>query len=137
MNSQAAHHGRCPEVIQVLTFDVMGVKMGVDTEQIAAVMDLDDTKKQGQAMHHVYEKISFGPRKVDYGAPKALLIRDGGTSYTVVVDHPDDITVLPIQSIQPLPPLLASQRGSCAFWGAVAHKNGIILLIDFTKMGIG
>ncbi len=136
MNSQAVHPGPCPDFIQVLTFDVHGVKMGVDTEQIAAVLDLEDTKKHGQAMHHLHEKISFGRRKVDYGAPKALLIRDGSTFYAVVIDHPDDITVLPIQTIQPLPPLLASPSRTCAFWGAVAHKDGIILLIDFTKMGL-
>ncbi len=130
-------NSRCPEMIRVLTFDVMGVKMGVDTEQVAAVLDLDGAKKRGQAMHYVHEKISFGKRQVAYQVPKALLIKDGSTSYMVVIDRPDDIAVVPVQSIQPLPPLLALQSGACAFWGAVAEKDGLILLVDFTKIGNG
>ncbi len=121
-------------MILVLTFTVMGIKMGVDAEQIAEVMNLDGAKKRAPALHHVHEKIPFGHRQVAYRVPKALLLKERSTPYAVVVDNPDDLTVVNVQSIQPLPPLIARHSGTCAFWGVIAENDGIILLVDFSRL---
>ena len=135
MNVQSKQNGRCPEMIRLLTFSVMGVKMAVDAEQIVEIMELEGAKKRAAALHFIHEKISFGKRQVSYRAPKALLLKEGGTVYALVIDNPDDLVAVDIEFIQPLPPLIFSQGGAGAFWGAVAEGDGVTLLVDFSRIG--
>lgn len=134
MKRPSLSNSRCSETIRFLTFTVMGVRMGVDTEQIAEMMGVEAAQKSGPPMVHFHEKISFGKRRVAYHAPKALLIDDGHAPYTLVIDDPDDIIAVNVQSIEPLPRLIARQQGAHAFWGAVAANDGIILLVDFSRI---
>ncbi len=124
---------RCPEEIQVLTFSVMGVKMGVDTEQITEMMEVDGAESRGLAVRHFHENVSFGEMPIEYHYPKAILIKDENGPYAIVIDNPDDITSVNVRSIQPMPPLIAMNGATRPFWGAIPGNEGIILLVDFFR----
>lgn len=133
MNGPALQTIRCPEEIQVLTFTVMGVKMGVDTEQVAEVMEVDGAESRGLAVQRFHENISFGEMPIKYHSPKAIMIKDESEPYIVVIDNPDNITIVNVRSIQPMPPLIAMNSATRQFWGAIPGNEGIILLVDFFR----
>ncbi len=134
MNGQALQTIRCPEEIQVLTFTVMGVKMGVDTEQVAEVMEVDAAERRGPAVQLFHENVSFGEMPIKYRSPKAIMIKDDSEPFIVVIDNPDDITSVNVRSIQPMPPLIAMNGATRLFWGAIPGNEGIILLVDFFRL---
>ncbi len=135
MNKPSLSSRRLAETIRLLTFTVMGVRMGIDTEQLVEMMTVDEARKSGQPLVHFHEMISFGNREVVYRAPRAVGIDDGCTPYLLVIDNPDDIIAVNVQSIEPLPPLISRQSGARAFWGAVPENKGVILLVDFSRAG--
>ncbi len=128
---------RCPEEIQVLTFSVMGVKMGVDTEQITEMMEVDEAESRGLAVRRFHENVSFGEMPIKYHSPIAVMIKNGSEPFSVVIDNPEDITSVNVRSIQPMPPLIAMNSATCPFWGAIPGKEGIILLVDFFRFREG
>ena len=134
MNGQTLQNIRCPEEIQVLTFAVMGIKMGVDTEQVAEVMEVDGAERRGISVQRFHEKISFGAMPIEYHSPKAIMIKDESATYAIVIDNPDDITSVNVRSIQPMPPLMAMNSATRLFWGAIPGNDGIILLVDFFRL---
>ena len=134
MNGETSQNSRCPEEIQVLTFTVMGIKMGVDTGQVAEVMEVDRAEERGLAMQRFHETISFGAMPIKYHSPKAIMINDESEPYIVVIDNPDDITSVNVRSIQPMPPLMAMNSATRLFWGAIPGNDGIILLVDFFRL---
>ncbi len=137
MIKRALHESHCPQMIRILTFTVMGVKMGVDTEQIGGIWEVDEARRLGTVIHYFHEKIFFRDRAAEYHAPKAMLVKDGDKEYSLVIDNPDDIIEVGIESIQPLPSLIALPGTAGAFWGAVANDQGIVLLVDFSRMKNG
>ncbi|MDP2646411.1 MAG: hypothetical protein Q8P24_15845 [Desulfobacterales bacterium] len=134
MNGQPSQTNRCPEEIQVLTFTVMGVRMGVDTEQVAEVMEVDGAERRGLTVQRLHEKISFGKMAIQYHAPKAIMIKDHHEPYILVIDNPDHITVVSVRSIQAMPPLIAMNSATRLFWGAIAGNEEIVLLVDFSRI---
>lgn len=133
MNGQALQNIHCLEDIQILTFTVMGVNIGVDTEQVAEVMEVDAAERRGAAVQLFHEKVSFGAMPIEYRSPKAIMIEDENAPYAIVIDNPDDITSVNVRSIQPLPPLIAMNSATRLFWGAIPGAEGIILLVDFSR----
>lgn len=123
------------EEIQLLTFVVTGVRMAVDTEQINAMVE------PGQAgeveVVPLHEKISFSTEQVSYRAPKVILIKDEGSTSGVVIDQPEDIISVTIDSIRALPRLLEECIRPRAFWGVALKGGEIILLIDFYRLLAG
>jgi hypothetical protein len=123
----------CPDELRVFTFVMMGVRIGVDADQIAEVLDVDAAEALGLPLCRFHERIPFGERPVVYHAPKAIKIKNEGAPYLVVIDRPDDIVVISVRSIQPIPPVISGPGSSRPLWGAVAEKSGIILLVDFSR----
>ena len=134
MNRQGLQGSQCPQEIRVLTFAVRGIKMGVDTEQVASVMELAEAESSGLAVLHFHDQVSFGKMPADYQSPKAIMINDKSKPYIVVIDNPDDIAVVNVRSIQPIPPLIAMNKTTNMFWGAIPNKVGITLLVDFSRI---
>jgi hypothetical protein len=132
MNEGTAGNG-CPPEIRVFTFSLMGVKIGMDTEQVAAVMEVTAAEARGLPLYHFHEMIPFAAGPVVYQAPKAVLIRDEGAPYLVVIDNPGDIVELGVGAIQALPAVITGTGSRRPFWGAVLEKNGIMLLVDFSR----
>ncbi len=139
--------------IQVLVFNIMGVKMGVDTEQVYGMRDHLHAEGEDLKIARFHEKIPFRITPVIYRSPKILLIRDDAASSGsgIIVDEPEDIVSIPIDSIRPLPPLLELLCPSRQIWGTAirshadlspkvsigergSEKDEIILLVDFYRL---
>jgi chemotaxis signal transduction protein len=122
--------------IQVLIFNIMGIKMGVNMEQICGMREINQAEEKGLKIVKFHEKTPFRITPVIYRSPKLLLIQDDGTSSGsgIIVDEPEDIVSIPINSIRPLPPLLELLCPSKAIWGAILRDEEIILLVDFFRL---
>jgi len=120
--------------IELLTFSIGGVKMAVDTAQIASMLKTGQAEEGGVRIRSLLEKIPFCSTEIDYRIPHVIVIKDEGEPYGVLIDRPEDIIRVSIDEIRPLPPVIASCSSSRAIWGAVLKGQDIILLIDFYRL---
>lgn len=135
MTTRAACIATCPDEIQILVFTVMGVRMGVDTSQIEEMLEMDQAVSRGLSASPFHEELSFGPSSATYFAPKVITLKDQRRPLSMVIDQPDEITNVPVASIQPIPALIAARSGaSRAIWGAVVSREDVILLVDLFKL---
>ncbi len=133
MTQTTDHDARVPREIQLLTFTVMGIKIGVDAEQIAEVLDVNSAAARGLAPCLFHELISFGDLPVEYRFPKIIVIKDRDSSRAVVIDRPDNISLVSVDAIRPMPSLIALCRTARAFWGVVIQNGELIMLADCYK----
>jgi hypothetical protein len=133
MNGQAIVNSECPQELRVLIFTVRGVRIGVDADQIAEMLDLEAARARGLAIRYFHENVSFGDMPVQYHAPKVIIIKGGRAPYGMVIDAPDDIAVVSTSSIRPLPALIRGRDASRAVWGAIVNKDEVVLLVDLYK----
>lgn len=135
MTTRAEQADQCPDEMQILAFTVMGVRMGIDTSQIEEMLEVDQAIEQGLSACPIHEEFPFGPAQAAYYAPKVITLKDRRRPLALVIDQPDEITAVPVDSIQPLPMLIAARPGaSRAIWGAVVRNEDVILLVDFLKL---
>ncbi len=120
--------------LSLLVFTVGGVRMAVDTVQVAGLAHPDDVGIQGMETRGFHQIIPFrGP--VCYKAPWVLQVKDEAMPYGVMIDQPDEIVPANLDILQPLPSLIAAGGGSEAIWGAMVRADGsIILLVDLYKL---
>jgi chemotaxis signal transduction protein len=137
MTASSFHERNCPEEISLLTFSISGIKMGVDTEQVDEMMDVETAGLRKLPLHYLSEKLSFGERTVTYRAPVAILMKDARTPFVMVIDDPEDIAIVNVRSIRPIPMLIAQSSKSGAIWGAVIINEQVIFLLDFQKLFAG
>ncbi len=126
----------CSEEIELLVFTIMSVRMGIDTEDIAEMLKPEDALRQGLATVALHERLQFRGAEVRYDDPHVLVMRDEGARRGIVIDHPDEIAVVNIESIMPMPDIIALSGGAKAVWGAVLKDEGIIFLLDCGKMAV-
>lgn len=120
--------------MEVLTFNIGGVKMGVDTSQVAAMLKPEQAEEMGIGVSGFAEKIPFRDSDITYSTPKVIVIKDEGIPYGILIDRPDDIVPVSIDDIRPLPPVVNACIGSKAIWGALLRGAEVILLVDFYKI---
>lgn len=124
MTQPAMNGDPAPGEIQLLTFTVMGVTIGIDAEQIAEVLDLENAEARGLTPCCFHELLSFGGWSIKYRSPKVIMIKDRSSASAVVIDMPEDIIVVSLDAIRPMPPLIASCRSTgalgsgCQGWGS-------------------
>lgn len=139
------------EEIQILTFIINGVKLGVETAQVEEVMEAEESGKAGTGLHEIMcwsasggrwkdmtaisfdERIPFCGGPVKYASPKVLLVKDKDTPYGIVIDNLSEIISVNLNSVYPLPPLIAKGRGAKAVWGVALDKAELIMLVDFYR----
>jgi hypothetical protein len=131
--SPKSTEGGCPDEIKMFTFTIMGVRIGVDAEQVAEVMVVDAAEARGMPVFRFDEMIPFSTGPVEYRAPMAMMIR-ASEPYFVIIDRPDDIALISVRSIQPLPAVLIGTGSPPPLWGAVVEPEGILLLVDFSRI---
>ncbi len=119
--------------LEILVFALGGITLGVDTEQVGGVIPADEAEALGMKLVPFSEKIPLGEKPERLQAPKALMINDV-TPYAVIIKSPDDILSVRLDSIRPLPPLLAACNACQAVWGVAVREEGIIILIDFLRL---
>lgn len=119
-----------------LIFRIMGIGMGVDTEQIYRMAESDHREGTGGTIFPFHEKVPFpaGTGPVIYRSPMVLWIRKEGTPAGVLIDQPEEILSVPVKSIRPLPPLLAANMTPPVVWGAALVREEILLLVDFYRL---
>ncbi len=140
MNGDMERGTACPgetEEIGLLVFDVMGVMMGVDTSQVAGMLKPEEAERNGVAAVCLHERLHFRGAPVRYSDPHVLVIKSEGEQRGIIIDRPREIISAKIDSIRPMPSLLASAGGSRAPWGAVLREGQCIVLIDFYKLQEG
>lgn len=122
------------EELQLLTFTVMGVRMGVDAMQVGRILSVEEADEMGITYSPLHELASFRTGPVSYDSPKVLLIKGETPPRGVLVSAPDDMPSFGLDSLRPLPPLVEDSCASGAIWGAAIRNEGVILLLDFDKL---
>ncbi len=130
MNCKEEHNDICSEEIELLVFTMMGVRMGIDTRDIAEMLKPEVAHRQGLPIVALHERLQFKRTDVRYEDPHVLVIRDEGARRGILIDHPDEIALVEIDSIRPMPDIIALSGSGKGFWGAVLRDNGIIFLLD-------
>ncbi len=120
--------------IRLLIFKIMGVCFGADMEQIEEMVDFSQAQREDWDIRNFTEAISFRDIKVEYKKPKVILIKDSDQDVGIVIDQPDNIVNINIQSIRLLPPLLESHKTADAIWAAVFIDDDLALLVDFYRL---
>lgn len=118
------------EKLHVLVFSVMGIRFGVDTEQVARVVNLSHLEGEEENVVMFDEEFPFPGREVVYEAPKVLCLQD---SRKLVVDEIEEVRFLSFHSIRSMPELLEKYGESGAVWGAGIVEGGIILLLNLLR----
>ena len=116
--------------LHALIFSVKGVRFGADMEQIKEVADPDRIEDVGKNIVRFNEEFSFPDCQITYQAPRILYLKNGRR---ILVDNVDEVRVLPIDCIRPLPDFLEKCREPNAIWGAALVGDEIILLLDFLR----
>lgn len=122
------------EDIQLLVFNIGGIKIGVDISQVAEMLEPEQAAERGLKISRFSDEIPFREESVVYTSPKVLLVKNEKKPHGIVIDRPDDIISIAIDSIRFLPSVVACCSGTKAIWGAAVHCNDIILLVDFYKL---
>jgi chemotaxis signal transduction protein len=124
----------CNDELTLLVFTLGGVRMAVDTAQIYGMAHPEDVEIQGRETLGLHQLISFrGP--VSYKATWVLQLKDEAIPYGVMIDQPEEIVPVNLDTLQPLPQLVRAGGGSEAIWGATVRADGtILLLVDLYKL---
>ncbi len=123
-----------PAELHVLTFSVMGIKIGIDADQISEIMDSDAAEARELPVSAIHEKIFFPRMTAAYRAPKVVIIKDGRTAHALKIEMPDDIVSVHIENIQPLPALIVMNSLSRALWAAFVLHGEPVFLLDFSRL---
>ncbi len=118
--------------LELLVFAVEGIRIGVATDQIAGVITLEQAEATGIEVGPLHDIIPFDKKPLRYNAPKALLTRDDPPC-AVMIESPDDIISVAIDSIRTLPPAVSACNPCRAIWGIALQEGGGILLVDFLR----
>lgn len=127
------------EEIRILIFNIMGVNLGMDMEQISEMHKPDQIrehiKEQNIKIPWFHEKVLFRKQPVIYKSPVILFIKKNDKTFGIIIDQPDDINVsVSVNSICPLPPLIEAVSRSGPIWGVTVKQGKIILLVDSYKL---
>jgi len=125
--------------LYLLVFKVMGIRMGIDVDEVDEMLEPDQLEGTSYKIFPLHEKIPFRGGPVLYKSPKVLLLKEVGTDLKsaatgLLIDQPEDILSVSIDSIHPLPPLLEARNRPAVIWGAALKEGEVILLIDFYKL---
>ena len=115
--------------LEVLTFQLEGVRMAADVEQL---LEMRDPEHAELAAPLTGIPRTPGPSP-GFQAPKLLVLRGQGYRRVVTIDRPGDVLTLPVDSIQPMPALVAACVGARPFWGAVILDGSPVLLVDLDE----
>jgi chemotaxis signal transduction protein len=122
------------EEVHLLLFTIMGVRMGVDLEQIHQMCDPDQISETTGNVSMFHEKVPFRDATAEYQQPKALIIKDEIRPFGIIIDQPEDIISVNLNSIIAIPPLLTSGNKSSVIWAVIIKDKKIILLVDFYRL---
>ena len=116
-----------------MTFTVMGIRMGVEVEQISHMLELPQARREDLRVIPLHQVLSFGDRNVVYRSPRILLLRNGETG-GVMIDQPEDIIAVKPDCLRPLPLLVQAHMKTDIVWGVALIEEEIVILIDLFQL---
>lgn len=122
-----------PSELRIMTFSMMSIRMGVDVGQVFQMLEPRQAAAQDLRVVSLHERLSFGERRVRYESPRVLLLRNAGHD-GVLIDQPEDITLVKVDCLRPLPPLLEAHRENGIVWAVALIDEEIVLLVDLYKV---
>ena len=117
--------------LRCLIFKYLHEPFGIDSEQISALVEIDDAPDIELSYFH---ELFYGqPGKAQYQKPMLLLIKDDGRRRGVVIECPENIVDVAIENIRPLPPLIASCSKKHPLWGVAVKGDEWFFLVDLYR----
>jgi chemotaxis signal transduction protein len=134
MNGKKAQQSVCPEEIRVLIFRAGGIRMGVDASDITEIIDREQAESRALKPFRLIDGAAGGNMGGTDSSINVLVTRKEGLAGAILIERPEDILTIPMDDLQPLPPLIASCGSSRALWGALVRNDEVILLLDIDKL---
>lgn len=122
------------EKIRFLIFDIMGMMLGVDVEQVSGMLFLDEARERHLDMIWFHEKLPLPVRQARYGSPRVLLVKGRPPPFGVIIDRPEDIRTIPLAWMSPVPCLIETCMACSALWGVADLEGYLVLLVDLYKL---
>ncbi len=122
------------EKIHILIFKMNETRIGINMEQISTMLKHEEAKERKLQIFSFQEKLPFRNECTKHKSPIVLVLKEENMSSGIIVEQPEDIIHITIDSIQPLPPLIEACYRSGLFWGGTVINSKIVLLVDFYKL---
>lgn len=120
--------------IQLLTFNIGGMEMGMDMEDVLSISEPQKAAALKIRLFNFADMIDLGTGEYVCTSPKILVVKDEDGSAGIMIEAPEDIITVKTESISELPMLIRGNKGTGPIWGAALKNNKIILLIDTYKL---
>ncbi len=122
------------EKIQILVFKMNESRIGINTEQISIMLNHEEAMERELQIFSFQDKLPYCEDYTNLKSPRVLVLNEENIASGVIIEQPEDIIHITIDSIQPLPPLIETCYRSGLFWGGTVISKEIILLVDFYKL---
>ncbi len=122
------------EKIQILVFRMNETRIGINTEQISIMLTHEEAKERELQIFSFHDKLPFREDYTNLKSPRVLVLKEENMASGIIVEQPEDIIHITIDSIQPLPPLIETCYKSGLFWGGTVINREIVILVDFYKL---
>ncbi len=120
--------------IYILIFKVNETMIGIDTEQISIMLKYEEAKDRELQIFSFGENLPFRDKYVNLRSPRVLVLKDENIATGLIVEQPEDIIHITVDSIQPLPSLIETCYKSGLFWGGVVVNREIVMLVNLYKL---
>ncbi len=122
------------EKIQILVFRMNETRIGINTEQISIMLKHEEAKERELQIFSFQDKLPFREDYTNLKSPRVLVLKEESMSSGIIVEQPEDIIHITIDSIQLLPPLIETCYRSGLYWGGTVINREIVILVDFYKL---
>lgn len=120
-----------PDALEVVSFMAGGYRFAVEAAQVASLQSAEISAAVPTA-EQVFGM--SGGASSNHGGHRILLMKHPAGDYAVRVSAPVELLKLSIDTIHPLPDLIAAHNTLAGICGLVLGAEGMTLLVDFRAM---
>ncbi len=120
--------------IHILIFKMNETRIGINMEQISIILKHEDAEERELQIFSIQDKLPFSDEYTNLKSPRVLVLKEENITSGIIVEQPEDMVHITIDSIQPLPPLIETCFRSGLFWGGTVINGEIVLLVDFYEL---
>ncbi len=120
--------------VHILIFKVNETRIGIDTEQISIMLKHEEAKDKKLQIFGFGDNLPFRDKYANFRSPRVLVLKDENFASGIIVEQPEDIIHITVDSIQPLPSLIETCYKSGLFWGGVVINREIVILVNLHKL---
>lgn len=122
------------EKVQIIVFKISETRIGINMEQISVILKHEEAKKRELQIFSFQDKLPFRVDCTNLKSPRVLVLKEENLASGIIVEQPEDIIHISIDSIQPLPPLIETYYKPGLLWGGTVLNREIVILVDFYKL---